>query len=361
MTSVNDYRQGDEAMVAKRVTIKDVAREANVSTATVSRVMNQNQFVDSEIRERVLEACNRLDFVPNSIARSLKVNTSYTIGFMVGDISNTNHIAVARAVEDVIQAKNYSLILCSTERDKERERKYLKLLMSKNIDALVLNTSGENIDLVLEMNRRIPMVLINRRIDAPGFVGDLVDSNNFLGCYQLTHQLLTIGHRKIYVVRGPSNLSNSRERYEGFTKAMAEFGILIDENYPYCYEGSFTLQSGIQAVDHLCSLADPPTAILSQNNMMTLGLLKGLRARNINVPEDVSIVSFHGIENIDLMSIRPTVAYVDNNAIGSRVGEAILERIADNTLPNREFIFETNIITGNSVGIPTDNLKHKLR
>jgi len=233
--------------------------------------------------------------------------------------------------------------------------------MSKNIDGLVLNTSGDNLDLVMEMNKRMPMVLINRRIEVPGFKGDLVDSNNNQGIYELTRQLLTIGHRKIFIVRGPSFLSNSRERFEGFARAMKEVGIMVDENYPYVYEGSFTLQSGIQAVDHLCSLDNPPTAILSQNNMMTLGLLKGLRAKNINVPEDLSIVSFHGIENIDLMAIRPTVAYVDNREIGVRVGEAMLERIADNSLPNREFILETKIITGNSVGIPTDNLAWKLR
>lgn len=348
-------------MMTRRVTIKDVAKEANVSTATVSRVLNNNQFVDEEICKRVLEVSRKLGYFPDSIARSLKVRSTHTIGFMVSDISNTNHIAVARSVEDVIQAKNYSLILCSTERDKERERRYLMLLMSKNIDGLVLNTSGDNLDLVMEMNKRMPMVLINRRIEVPGFKGDLVDSNNNQGIYELTKQLLTIGHRKIYIVRGPSFLSNSRERFEGFARAMHEIGITVDENYPYVFEGSFTLQSGIQAVDHLCSLDNLPTAILSQNNMMTLGLLKGLRAKNINVPEDLSIVSFHGIENIDLMAIRPTVAYVDNREIGDRVGEAILERIADNTLPNREFILETKIITGNSVGIPTDNLARKLR
>lgn len=189
-------------MSGKRVTIKDVAREANVSAATVSRVLNMNQFVDEGIRERVLSVSKRLEFVPSSIARSLKNSTSHTIGLMVGDISNTNHIAMARSVEEVIQAKNYSLIMCSTERDRERERKYLNLLMSKNIDGLILNTSGENLDLVLEMNRQIPMVLINRRIDVPGFVGDLVDSNNAMGTYQLTRHLLVLGHRKIYVVRG---------------------------------------------------------------------------------------------------------------------------------------------------------------
>lgn len=340
-------------------TIKDVASEARVSVATVSRVLNQNYYVTEAVRDKVLAAVEKLEYVPNSIARSLKVNNTHTIGFVVSDISNTYHISVARSVEDVIKKQNYSMILCSTENNKERELTYLKLLLSKNIDGLILNTTGKNDKFILEMNKRVPMVLVNRRLGLSGFVGDFVDSDNYGGCYLLTKQLLSLGHRNIFVVRGPSYLSNSRERFEGFAAAMSEYGIAVDSAYPFLYEGAFTLESGMEAAAYLCEMGEPPTAVLSQNNMMTIGLLKALRSRNINVPEDISVVSYDGIDNMDLMITRPAVANFDTFEMGIYVGDAILERIGDNSIPNREFILPPNITWGNSLGVPTDNLRGK--
>ena len=345
--------------MSARVTIKDVARKANVSVATVSRVLNDNYSVRHDTKKKVHAASKQLGYVPNSIARSLKTQSTHTIGFVVSDISNTYHISIARSIEDIIQRHNYSIILCSTENNRERELTYLKLLLSKNVDGLILNCSGKNDDFIMEMNQKLPTLLLNRRLKSKGFRGDFIDGNNFFGCYSLTKHLLAMGHRKIYAVTGPRHLSNGLERFSGFVKAMEESGVIVDEQYPWCFEGSFTLESGIEAVRYMCAMPDKPTAILTQNNMTTIGLLKGMREKNIIAPEDISLAAYDGLDNLALLSTRPTVADFDTVAMGRKAGEAILERIQDNAIPNREFIFEPIIIPGNAIGVPTDNLQRR--
>ena len=340
------------AFMSRQITIKDIAKKAHVSVATVSRSLNDSDCVTDAMRQRVMDAVRELGYVPNSIAKSLKTNSTYTIGFLVPDISNHFVISIARIVEDIVGRQNYNLILCSTGNKAERELDYLKMLMSRSVDGLILNTTGHNDEFVLRMNRQVPIVLLNRQIQAEGFRGDLVDTNNYLGAYLLTKQLLALGHRKILVVRGPLHLSNSKERFQGFADAMAESGLTVNERYPYVYTGEFLMQSGIDAVDFFCDLDDRPTAILSLNNMLTVGILEQLHARNIRVPEHVSLVSYDAINNVDLMMIRPTSATFDTTAIGKLLGRTILERIRNPESENRKFVFDPTIIQGNSLSVP---------
>lgn len=342
-----------------KATVKDVAAAAGVSVATVSRVLNGNYYVSPDVENRVRQAIDALGYVQNSIARSLKMNSTHMIGYVVSDISNTYHISAARAAEDILRKDGYSMILCSTENSQEREHEYLNLLIGKNVDALVLNTTGKNDSYIVKLSKNMPIMLVNRKITHPEFTGDFVDTNGYEGCYHLTKLLLNIGHRKIYVLHGPQHLSNSQERLSGFKAAMQEAGIPVDASYPYQFAGSFTLQSGIDAIDALCSMEDKPTAIMSQNNMMTIGALKGLKAKNISIPEELSLVAYDGIDNLDLMTTRPTVANFDTTVIGSRIATMLLERIRDPSMANRQFILEPEIIQGNSIGLPTNLLNQR--
>ena len=127
-----------------RTTMKDIANHCGISVATVSRVLNENYYVSPEIKEQVLRAMKELHYSPNYTARSLKCNKSGMIGYITSDISNSYHITIAKAIEDVVKSSNYNLIVCSTNNKKDSEEKYLKLLTSRNVDALVLNSCGEN-------------------------------------------------------------------------------------------------------------------------------------------------------------------------------------------------------------------------
>lgn len=347
--SVHNARTMEKLMEKQRITIKTVAEECGVSIATVSRVLNDNYYVSPDIKKNVLETVNKLGYVPNSVARNLKLNTSGIIGYITSDISNGYHITIAKAVEDVIRSSNYNLVVCSTGNNAEAERQYLKLLMGKNVDALIINTCGANDDFVLKANESIPMVLVNRRLNTPGFHGDFADCNNVLGMYLLTKDLLNHGHKDIYLVEGPANLSNSQERLEGFSKAMAESGITNISSYPFRYQGDYSLNSGFDAIAHMLTLPHRPTAVLAANNTMTLGVLKALKHFGISAPADISIAGFNGIDHIELLETRPTVADYDPYKIGQAAGRAILERIHDNTIDNREYIFSPVLVHGNAV------------
>lgn len=336
------------------VTIKDIAREAKVSVATVSRALNHASCVTDAMQERVIAAANKLGYVPNSVAKSLKTNSTHTIGVVLSDISNPDYISITRTIEDVVGKEDYSLIMCSTGNQKNRELNYLQMLFSKNIDALILNTTELNNDFVLKMSERIPILLLNRPINDSAFKGDFITTDSYMGTYMLTKQLLSLGHRRIYVIQGPPQLTNNKERFQAFLDAMQEAGNPVDKDYPYIYTGEFTPQSGVEAVKKLWEMDPLPTAILTLSNMSMLGVLREIRRGpyNIQIPEDISLATYDSLPNMELLSIRPTTAQFDNVAIGLKCARTILERIKDPTLLNRKFLFEPTIISGNSVGLP---------
>jgi len=343
----------------KKITIRDVAKAAHVSVATVSRVLNNNVHVNSETKKRVTDSIEKLGFIPSSNAQSLKTSTTHTIGFLASDISNVFHSTIARGIEDIVNEENYAILLCSTGENPSRELSYLKMLVSKNIDALIINPTGSNAQFLYELSRKIPTILLNRRVSYSNFDYDFFDTNGYKGSYLLTKQLLTLNHRRIFVISGPNHLSNAISRFQGFTDAMKEAGITVDESYPYVFDGQFSFEGGVHAIDYLCSLPEYPTAILSQNNLSTQGALYALKQRNISIPEDISIVSHDELSNWDFMSIRPTHVIFNTPYIAEQIGHRILARMKTPSLPSQEFIYEPIIIPGNSVTIPTDHLARR--
>lgn len=336
------------------VTIRDIARAANVSVATVSRTLNDKSCVTDEMRERVLSTAEKLGYVPNSAAKTLKTNSTHTIGVMVSDISNPDYISIIRTMEDIVQARQYSLMLCSTGDRQDREQDCLQMLLSRNVDGLVLNTTELNNDLVIRMSQRIPTLLINRSIRDDRFRGDLITTNSYQGIYQLTRQLVSMGHRRIYAIQGPDHLSNSQERFRAFQDAMAqEAGITVDTGeYPYLFSGAYSRQTGAEAVRRMRSFAEPPTAVLSFSNIAMLGVLHELIAAGIRIPEELTLASYDSLPDMELLSIRPLTAQFDNAAIGDRCARSLLERIEEPGLANRSFLFEPTLIFGNALGFP---------
>ena len=259
--------------------IADVARAARVSSATVSRVVNGNYSVAATTKARVLRAIARLGYQPNAVARSLKVTRTKIIGFLVSDISNLHFTAMARAIEDRISAAGYNLIVCSTDGLRERELAYLRTLMGRRVDALIINKTGLNDPHIGDISRAIPIVLVDRRIRRTvSFRGDFVGSDNRRAAALLTGHLLELGHRRIGMINGPVTLSTGRERYAGFVQAMAGRGVDAGRGYPLRYDGDFNEGSGSKGAEALLSLHPGPTALIVMNNAMLLGALKRLRS-----------------------------------------------------------------------------------
>ena len=333
------------------VTIKDVAQKANVSIATVSRVLNKNYFVSPELEQKGMEAIKQLNYYPNSVARSLKNESTQTIGLIVSDISNSFFSFVNRSVENILRQHNYNLIVCSTDNQKEKELSYLKLLLEKKVDGIILNTTGLNHEFVSSISQQIPIVLCGRKINSPIFKGDFVDSDNINGSYLMTRYMIEKGHRRIGVICGQQSISSGIERIEGFRRAMRSIDISVDENYPYQYCGNYNCSdSGYEGAEYLLSLDPPPTSILAMNNELTVGALRYFRSHNVAVPDDISLICYGNILNTDLFYIQPYYIDMDPRVIGTRVAELLIERIEHkNELPNREVLFAPALVPGNSV------------
>lgn len=218
--------------MSKTATIKDVAFESQVSIATVSRVINKSGTVNPLLEERVLAAIEKLSYTPNNIARSLKTSTTSTVAFLVSNISDPFFITIGRGIEDYIKEYDYNLMVCSVDQSPEKELEYLNLLKEKQVDGFIINSTGLNDDEITKISQKIPIVLSNRQITNPSFIGDFVDNDNVGGIITLTKHLTKIGHTKIGIINGPNYLSTAQERLKGFTTEMKRIGITVDKTYP---------------------------------------------------------------------------------------------------------------------------------
>ncbi|WP_123041571.1 LacI family DNA-binding transcriptional regulator [Cohnella candidum] len=323
-----------------KATIKEVAAEAEVSTATVSRVLNESGYVSDEIKERVLEAVAKLNYQPSAIARSLKQDKTYMIGVIVPDISNSYFMGISRGIEDVVGPEGFQLMFCSSDESPDKENRLLQLLQEKRVDAIVLATAGGNDEKVKQLSDSgLPIVLVDRKLesDEAGAGLDLVAEDNEEGACRLTGKLLEDGHVRLGVVNGPARVSTGRERYEGVLKAMREHGL---DPKPLVYNGDFSTEDGVLAVRKFLKSDPKPTAIVSLNNRMSLGVLLEIVRSGLKIPDDMAVASFGEVEAGSLLK-NPGLYYIDQHPydMGIKTGELLLKRIRKEETP-AEPVFE---------------------
>lgn len=335
----------------KNITIKDIAKEAGVSVATVSRVINKNNTVAPELRQKVLAAIERNGYFPNLVARGLKKDSTQTIAILIADSSSNEYFSqIIKGIENVIREQNYTLFVCNSLNEKDTELNYLNLLAEKQVDGIIVNASGFNNEYIANLSNHIPMVLLHRRLNYPNFKGDFIDADFGGSCYELTMNLIANGHKKIGLISGPLFLSSAYDRFVSFKRAMKSIGIEVDTNYKYFYEGPFNTENGYAGVERLLNIEDPPTALVIMHCDTTIGALRYFRSHGIRVPEDISFVSPCNISLSDLMYVQPSFAMPDTWALGNRIGELIMERIkSNNEIVNREVCYIPSVIYGNSV------------
>ncbi|MEK3917696.1 LacI family DNA-binding transcriptional regulator [Paenibacillus sp. FSL H7-0331] len=310
-----------------KATIKQVAAEAGVSTATISRVLNSSGYVSDEVKNRVMLAVDKLQYQPNAIARSLKQDKSFTIGVVLPDISNPFFMTICRGLEDVVQEYGYHLIFCSSDELPEKEAQLLQLMTEKRVDAVVLATTGGNEDLVARMSAAgIQFILVDRSLDLPGPAVDLVAEDDVNGAYELTKQLILQGHSVIGVINGCMGVSTGQDRFVGCLKAFTEAG--MEHEAAYDYDGKFTESGGREAVRYFLQMAKPPTALLSFNNKMTFGALLELTENGRDIPGDIAIASYGEVEAARLLK-RSGIVYVDQKPyeLGIKAGRTVLHRL----------------------------------
>lgn len=315
------------------VNIKQVAVEAGVSTATISRVLTGNGYVSDEIKAKVLAAVEKLNYRPNAVARSLKQDKTNTIGVIIPDISNPFFMSVLRGVEDIVHLQGYNLIFSSSDENTEKERELLYLLQEKRVDALVLATAGQNDSLIANISKTgLPIVLLDRQVDGLDIELDLVAEDNLSAAYELTRRLLELGHTRIAVINGLLDVSTGRDRYAGYLKAIREAG--ISEEDSYIFDGGFSVEGGLRAIGYFMKLDPRPTAILSFNNNMTFGALQELTRMGLHVPKDMKLASYGQVEAALLLK-KPEILFAEQlpYEMGRKIGETVLVKIQGSSEP----------------------------
>lgn len=330
-------------------TIRDIAKSAGVSIATVSRVINHQPGVSVKSRNAVLSAMEQMQYYPNSVARSLKTEATMSIGMIIQDLSNAHLASFCNSVENVVSESGYLPLIATTNNNPDTEARYIELMLSRRIDALVVHSCGKNNCLIAQVSQHIPVVAVYRRINHSQYHGDYVDHENQFSSYALTKHLLKNGHRNIFIINGPQDTSTGAERYFGFRSAMNEYGITVGENYPYRYDSDYTRQGGMNGCKHMLECSPRPTALIATNPETLLGALIYLRSQNVRIPEDISVVSCSDLPNAGLYPISITCAHQDPRMLGSKAGSLLLERIREPQENNREVIFPCVIEYGNSV------------
>jgi DNA-binding LacI/PurR family transcriptional regulator len=329
-------------------TIKDVAEFAHVSSATVSRVLNNHPYVTDDVRARVLEAIRKLDYQPNRAARRLRANSSDILGLIIPDIQNPFFLSMVRGVEDMAYLHGMNVILCNTDDNPDRQEVYLRVLQAEQAAGLLvvptLPSDGPLLASVREAG--MPVVLLDRETE--GLEADIVKSDNVRGAYLGTKHLLTLGYRRVAIIAGTQNLTPGFERLQGSLAALAEQRLEKDDSLVKI--GNFKIDSGYKLAHELMTSAIPPDAIFACNIMMTLGVLRALHELDIRIPEQVALVGFDDMPWAeDLLPPLTTVAQ-PGYELGQQAMDLLLKRIAQPDIPFRKVLLQPRLKVRQSCG-----------
>lgn len=327
---------------------KDIARQAGVSTATVSRVLNSKGGVSPDLEARVLGAVRELGYEPNVLARSLRLKRTHTIGVLVSDITNPFFAEVVRGLEDVAHRNGYSLILCNAEEDPDKERHYLRLLRSKRVDGIAYSWSGSGPEEALRTSELgIPLVCLDRRQD--GVAADAVLVQNREGAREAVLHLASHGYRRVAVITGPLSITTGAERLEGYRQAVQEAGLATDETL--IRMADFSLEGGRRATVELLHLSDPPDALFVGNNVMTIGSLQVLREAGLAIPGQMALIGFDDMPWAALIEPPLTVVAQPAYRLGTTAAGLLFERIlTGDDMPPAELRLNTRLIRRASCG-----------
>lgn len=324
-------------------TIKDVAREAGVSAATVSRTLAGYPHVSPDTRERVLKAVERLGYRPDQVARSLRRRRSNLIGLVVSTIENVFFTEVARAAEQAAHRHGYNLIVCNTEEDPQQEETYLGVLDRQLVAGVILAPApGEALHLAPYLEQGLPIVLINRRLE--GMPCTSITSDDDQAAYELVRWLASQGKRRIAAVIGLPGVFTTRERLRGYRRALADLGIPHDPALEV--SGMARLEGGYRAARDLLQRDDPPDAFCAFNNLMTQGVVMALQDLGITWPDPVDVAGFGAFGAARLYRPPLTLVEQPTHEMGERAVEALLVQVEGRAdCPHEAIVLRNRIIT----------------
>lgn len=312
------------------MTIRDIAKLAEVSVSTVSRVLSGNGYVAKEKREKVLEIIEREHFVPSQVARSLSGKQSHTIAVIIPDITNEFFADALSGIYRIAENENYNVVIYNTEEDRGIEHRALADMERQQIDGAILTpvferdpVSKDRVNAYVE--RGIPVVLLDRRLEGLNLDGSYID--NITASYDATKALIDAGHVRISVIAGPKSSLPGRARLEGFLRAVSEAKLNIPEDY--ITFGDYKLEKAYEMMKRLLELKEPPTAVFTANNKTTLGALRCLGERNYRLGKDISLVGFDQINAFREICYPLSVIERDAALQGENAAKLLFEKLCE--------------------------------
>lgn len=330
---------------------REIAKLAGVSSATISRVINNDPKVSPKTYRKVKEVIDKYGYVENGMAKNLRTSKTRTIGYLISNLYNPFFQAVYAGIERVCKENRYQIIIGSTNEDIQTEEDAVGLMLAYRVDGIIASFVNPS-----EIIRRqlkqvgVELVLLDRKI--PSLQADSVMIDNINGAVDQVKYLSGLGHKKIAVIRGTLYNSPGVERLEGFRKGMKECGIPILKGYEA--NGEFTEEGGYEAVERLMKLSNPPTAIIVHNNLMCIGAYKALRDMKLRIPEDVSLIGF---DDFDLaVHLHPQITVIDRptEEMGEMAMNMLLDRFSKKTEDGalRHHVFPAALCVRESCGRP---------
>jgi Transcriptional regulators len=324
-------------------TIRDVAKLANVSVATVSRYINQKGYISKEAEQRIKESIEELNYSPNVIARGLAGQKTNSIALIVSEISNPYFSMMARAVEDTATKLGYTTLLANSDRNSVKEKRYIEALKKRYVDGIIFATQMHATDEINELlGEDIPMVSIDRSTTER--VPDRIPAfqvNHYKGAVLATEHLLSIGCRKIAHISGTTDVIPARDRLNGFIDTLSQSGLYVPE---YVVEGNFSIDSGYERTVELLTRYPEIDGIFATIDLIAIGSLKALLRLGKKVPDDVALIGFDGIEMTAMTEPEISTIAQPIYEMGKQAVYQLINQIEQRNLPTQRKPLEVELI-----------------
>jgi LacI family transcriptional regulator len=328
------------------VTIKDIAKVAGVSYATVSRALNDHPEINVITKEKIKEIAQQMGYTPNAVARGLVKKNTEMIALLIPDITNPFYPEVARGVEDYARENGYCVFLCNTNWDEENEQKYLTILKERRVDGIIIApVSTDTIDYVSDSKLDIPVVYIGSRVDCNK--SNYVVIDDFKAGYMATEYLMKLGHSNIAFIGGHDKSTSHIDRINGYKQALKENRLEADINSIKGY--SFKKESGYGTFLKMVKNRKVPTAIVAENDIIALGIMEAAEKHGYDVPKDISIIGIDDIEFGSLPKINLTTVAQPKFDIGRKSADILLDLISGSS-DSKQIILEPFLIVRGTCG-----------
>jgi len=326
-----------------KMTIKDIARLADVSTATVSKVLNgKDEKISDRTRNRIFALVEEYNYVPNRIASSLVTKKTKTLGLIIPNIANPFFPEIARGAEDLANERGYNLILCNTDDNLEKEESYIDMLEEKMVDGIIFTASSQRKDKLDRLSKvSVPVITVDREVVGLATQGKIV-VDNVKGAYDAVNYLIESGYEQIVHVTGPMSSKPARDRLEGLKKALEENGLIFNE--ATVYSGEFKSEWGYEAVKQIFKNKVEIDALFCGNDLIAMGALKALRELNLDVPNDIGLVGFDDIYMAQMLEPELTTVSQPNYEMGYQSAEMLIDMIENKRKEAKPIILDTKLI-----------------